>query len=202
MHTEPLVNAPAKRSRRPSLPWLALPVAVILGAALWMVFGFIGLNDQVNSLQRVPFPGHGEVTLPRSGGYVVYYEGPGAARGNVPVGDINVKHLTPGAAAKSLTPYSAKVTYSLGGHSGVAIYTLTVSGPGRFLVEATAQNAPAGSDIAIGGSVGGSIVATVVPGVLLLLAGIGGTVAVLLLRRRGKRADAGPAWPGQVGQAG
>ena len=196
MYTAPLLNAPAKRSR-PALPWLALPVAVILGAALWMVFGFIGLNNQVNSLQRVPFPGQGEVTLPHSGSYVVYYEGPGASSGRVPAGDINVRHLTPGAAAKSITPYSSSVKYSLGGHSGVAIDTLTISGSGKFLVETTAHNAPAGGDIAIGGSIGGSIVATVVPGVILLLAGIGGTVTILVLRRRGKRADIGLPWPGQ-----
>jgi hypothetical protein len=139
--------------------------------------------------------------LPHSGSYVVYYEGPGASNGHVPSGDINVRHLTPGAAAKALTPYSSKVTYSLGGHSGVAIDTLTISGSGRFLVETTAQNAPAGSDVAIGGSIGGSIVATVVPGVIIVLAGIGGAIAVTLLRRRGKRADTGPAWPGQVSQA-
>lgn len=200
MYTAPPVNVQAKRSRL-SLLWLALPIAVILGGVLWMIFGFIGLNNQVNSLQRVPYPGQGQVTLPHSGSYVVYYEGPGASRGDVPKGDINVSHLTAGAAAKSITPYSSSVKYSLGGHSGVAIDTLTISGPGKFLVETTAQNAPAGSELAIGGSIGGSIVGTVVPGVLLLLAGIGGTVvtAIILVRRRNKRAYAGPAWPGQPG---
>jgi hypothetical protein len=173
--------------------WLALPVAVIIGAALWMIFGFIGLNNQVSSLQRVPFPGQGEITLPHGGGYVIYYEGPGAAEGHVPTGDINVRHVTPGAEAKSITPYSASVKYRLGGHSGLAIDTLTVSGPGRFLVVTTAQNAPAGSDLAIGGSVGGSIVATVVPGVLLLLAGIGGTLTIILVRRRKASGRGAPA---------
>jgi hypothetical protein len=192
MYTAPLVNAPAKRPG-PSLLWLALPVAVIVGAALWMIFGFIGLNNQVNSLQRVPFPGQGEITLPHGGGYVVYYEGPGASGGHVPSGDINVRHLTPGVEAKAITPYSASVTYHLGGHSGVAIDTLTVSGPGKFLVVTTAQNAPAGSDLAIGGSVGGSIVATVVPGVILLLAGIGGTVAILVVRHRKASGRGAPA---------
>jgi hypothetical protein len=200
MYTAPPVNAPAKRSRL-SLLWLALPVAVILGGALWMVFGFIGLNNQVSSLQRVPYPGQGQITLPHGGDYVVYYEGPGASHGNVPRGNIDVRGLTPGGTAKSITAYSSNVKYDLGSHSGVAINTLTVSGPGKFLVETTAQNAPAGGDIAIGGSIGGSIVATVVPGVLLLLAGIGGTIvtAIVLARRRNKRAYAGPAWPGQPG---
>lgn len=186
------VNAPAKRPR-PSLWWLALPVAVILGGALWMIFGFIGLNNQVNSLQRVPFPGQGEITLAHGGGYVVYYEGPGASGGHVPTGHLNVRPLTPGAEAKAITPYSASVTYHLGGHSGVAIDTLTVSGPGRFLVSTTAQNAPAGSDLAIGGSVGGSIVATVVPGVILLLAGLGGILAIILVRRRKASGRGAPA---------
>jgi len=103
MYTAPPVNALAKRSR-PSLLWLALPVAAILSGALWMIFGFIGLNNQVNSLQRVPFPGQGEITLPHGGGYVVYYEGPGASDGHVPSGDINVRHLTPGAEAKAIAP--------------------------------------------------------------------------------------------------
>lgn len=192
MYTAPPVNALAKRSR-PSLLWLALPVAAILSGALWMIFGFIGLNNEVDSLQRVPFPGQGEVTLPHGGGYVVYYEGPGASHGAVPTGDISVRHLTPGAEAKSLTPYSSSVKYSLGGHSGVAIDTLTVSGPGRFLVATSAQNAPAGSDLAIGGSIGESIVGTVVPGVILLLAGIGGTLTIILVRRRKASGRGAPA---------
>jgi hypothetical protein len=188
MYTAPPFNAPARRSRLPLL-WLALPVAVLLGGVLWIAFGFVGLNNQVNSLQRVPFPGHGEVTLPHSGSYVVYYEGPGASSGRVPSGNINVRPLTPGAAAKALTHYSNSVKYSLGDHSGVAVDTLAISGPGRFLVETTAQSAPAGSDIAIGASIGGSIVATVVGGLILLLAGIGGTIvtAILLARRRARR---------------
>jgi len=33
---------------------------------------------------RVAAPGSGEVSLDHSGGYVIYYEGPGAADGNVP----------------------------------------------------------------------------------------------------------------------
>jgi hypothetical protein len=197
MYTAPPANAPVRRPR-PSLLWLILPVALILGAAFWMVFGFIGLNNQVNSLQRVPFPGQGEVTLPHSGSYVVYYEGPGASHGVVPSGHIDVRPLTPGAAAKSLTTYSARVTYNIGSHSGTAVDTLTISGPGRFLVATTAQNAPAGSVIAIGGSIGGSIVATVVPAIILLLAGIGGAIAIPLLRRRGRRAAA-PTWPGYPG---
>jgi len=192
MYTAPSVNALAKRSR-PSPLWLALPVAAILSGALWMIFGFIGLNNEVDSLQRVPFPGQGEVTLPHGGGYVVYYEGPGASGGHVPSGDINVRHLTPGAEAKAITPYSASVTYRLGGHSGVAIDTLTVSGPGRFLVATSAQNAPAGSDLAIGGSIGESIVSTVVPGVILLLAGIGGTLTIILVRRRTASGRGAPA---------
>jgi hypothetical protein len=200
MYTASPVYPPAKRSRLPWL-WLALPIAVLLGGALWMVFGFIGLSNQVNSLQRVPYPGQGQVTLPHSGGYVVYYEGPGADHGYVPAGHIDVRGLTPGAMAKSLTDYSSSVKYSLGSHSGVAINTLTISGPGKFLVTTTTQSAAQGSQIAIGGSIGTSIVATVVPGVLLLLAGIGGTIvtAILLARRSRKRAGAGPAWPGQPG---
>jgi hypothetical protein len=188
MYTAPPLSAPARRSRL-ALLWLALPIAVLLGGVAWMVTGLVGISNQVNSLQRVPFPGHGEVSLPHSGSYVVYFEGPGASFGRVPSGNINVRPLTPGAAAKGLTPYSSSVKYSLGGHSGVAVDSLSISGPGRFLVETTAQSAPPGSDIAVGGSIGGSIVATVVPGVILLLAGIGGTIvtAILLARRRGRQ---------------
>jgi hypothetical protein len=194
MHTASPLYPPARRSRLPLL-WLALPIAVLLGGVLWIALGLVGLNNQVSSLQRVPYPGQGEVTLPHSGGYVVYYEGPGASHGQVPSGNINVRPLTPGAAAKALTSYSSSVKYSLGGRSGVAVDTLTISGRGRFLVESTAQNAPAGSDIAIGGSIGRSIVATVVVGVILLLAGIGGTVvtAILLARRRGSSGRGAPA---------
>ena len=78
-----------------------------------------------------------------------------------------------GAAVRSLAPYSGSLTYSNGSHQGSAVLTLQVTHPGRFTVETPGgTNLPAGSDLAFGDSFGGGLVASIVGGVLLILAGL------------------------------
>jgi hypothetical protein len=64
--------------------------AGLCAAQAWLVLGLVLLNGRIDSFQRVAVPGSGEVSLDHSGDYVIYYEGPGAAEGNVPAFNVTV----------------------------------------------------------------------------------------------------------------
>ena len=147
--------------------------------------GLYLLVERVDSFQRVALPGQGEVNLDHSGGYVIYYEGPGAADGNVPPFTVNVTPRSPSAAVQGLEAYGGSLTYSFGSREGRAVLTLEVASPGTFLIEAPdAPAMPGGSSLAIGPSVAGSIVGIVLPATVLMVVAVGGAIAVAILRRR------------------
>src|SRR5713101_3850174 len=86
----PVALPPAKL--RPGRAWYWVALAVFLAGVAWGVVAFVVIIGRVDSFQRVPFPGTGVISLAR-GGYVVYYEGPGASNGDVPAGHIDVTSL-------------------------------------------------------------------------------------------------------------
>ena len=178
--TPPTKRPPARR-------WYWLALAVFLAGLGWLGGGLYRLAAQIESLHRVAIPGAGEVTLDR-GDYVIYYEGPGAAAddGNVPAITVRVTPLTPSAAVTALEEYgdSLTFTYDWGSHEGRAVFTLEISGPGRFLIDASDGPMPAGSSLAIGSSIGRTGVETVLPAVVLMVAAIGGAIALAIVRRR------------------
>src|SRR5262249_52713316 len=105
----------------PGRAWYLPALAVFLGGVAWLAFGLIAVSHQVGSFPRVPLPAGGAVTLARSGGYVVYYEGPGASTGRVPSFHVQISPAAVPAAASSLRPYTASVNYSFGAHQGRAV---------------------------------------------------------------------------------
>jgi hypothetical protein len=136
---------------QPGRVWYWVALLVLLAGAAWLVLGLVMLNSQIDSFQRVAMPGKGEVSLDHSGGYVIYYEGPGAAAGNVPAFDLTVTPVSAPATVQSLEPYSGSVTYSFGSREGRAVLALEVARPGRFLIEAPGAPAVAGgSSLALG----------------------------------------------------
>jgi hypothetical protein len=166
---------------RPGRVWYLPALLLIAGAVAWLVVSIVSFGHQVNSLQRVPLPQGGHITLANSGGYVVYYEGPGAQSGHFGSFNVRVEPASAGAAVASLRQYGSTVTYSVGGHHGRAVLALQVTHPGRFTVLLT--GAPSnGSDLAFGPSVAGSIVKIVVPSVLLFLLGLALGLVILILR--------------------
>ena len=182
---------------RPRRLWYLAALAVLLGGVAWLVVSLASVSSEVNSFPRVSLPATGSpVSLTRAGSYVVYYEAPGAAR-HAPSG-FNVR-ITPdsaGAAVASLTPVGGTITYSFGSREGRAALTLKISGPGTFLV--TAPAAPSGSDLAFGTSIAGRIVASAVPAIVLMLAGIAGFVVIVVVRARRitrLRSLGGPVYP-------
>ena len=181
--------APATPVRlRPSRAWYWVALAVFLAGAGWLGGRVYMLAQQVDSFQRVAAPGSGEVSLDHSGGYVIYYEGPGAADGNVPAYDVNVTARSQSSAPMSLEAYSGSLTYSFGSREGRAVLTLEVAGPGTVLIEVADGGAtPGDSSLAIGASIAGDIVGIVVPALVLMLVGVGGAIAVAIIRHRRRR---------------
>jgi hypothetical protein len=171
---------PAVRPRR---LWYLAALAVLLGGVAWLVVGLVSVGSQVNSFPRVALPASGSpVSLSHAGSYVVYYEAPGAANNAPPEFNVRITPGSAGAAVTSLAPYGTTVTYSFGSRQGRAALTLRIASPGTFLV--TAPAAPGGSDLAFGASIAGGIVASVVPGILLVLAGVAGLIVVFAVRAR------------------
>ena len=174
---------PAGRVKvRPGRPWYLVALAVFLVGVAWLIIGFTLLIRQVDSFQRVPLPAGGRVYL-ASGGYVIYYEAPGAnSSAAIPSFTVRVTPDSPGAAVGGIQPYRVSLTYGFGSHHGRAVLTLTIDHSGAFLVET--QNAPVGpgADLAIGPSLGGRIVAVVLHAIALVLTGIGSAVVLLIVR--------------------
>ena len=178
------------RRARPSRAWYLLALAVFLSGAAWLIFGLLGVKGQVDSFQRVPLPQGGLVSLQHSGGYVLYYEAPGAASGQFPSFNVTVEPASPAARAQSLEPYTADVNYSFGSRQGRAVLTLQISHPGTFRVVTTgAPTVAGGSDLAFGSAIAGGIVGTALISVLLMGLGVAGGIALFVVRMTSRRAQ-------------
>jgi hypothetical protein len=185
----PVAGPPAKL--RPGRVWYWMALGVFLAGVAWVVVGFVVLVGRVDSFQRVPIPGTGVISLER-GGYVIYYEGPGASSGAYPAFHFNARPV-PGSGARphsvTVTLYSGSLTYHFGSHEGIALFSLQAARPGRFLYRGTSSPAVPGSHLAFGSSIAGWIAVIAVPAVVLVLAGIAGAIVVAIIRHiRAKRA--------------
>ncbi len=168
---------------RPGRIWYLVPLLVLLGGVAWLVLGLVSLSSQIDSFPRVPLPAGGQISLDHTGGYTVYYEGPGASSGHIPAFRVRVVPVSPGASVTSLAPYNGSVTYVIGSHEGRAVLTMQVAGAGRFAVQIPeGSGLAAGSYLAFGSGVVGGIVGTAVPSGLLILLGFAGLVVLLIVR--------------------
>ncbi len=187
---------------RPSRIWYLAALAVFLGGVAWLVFGLISLGQQIDSFPRVPLPAGGAVTLDHSGGYVIYYEGPGAKSGQIPGFHVRIVPAASSPQMGSLKTYSGSLTYSFGSHQGRAVLTLQVARGGRFLVQPF--GAPSHSDLAFGSSVAGGIVGIVLGSIALIFAGVAVAIVLLVIRivktRRARAAARLPTWQQATGQ--
>lgn len=168
---------------RPGRIWYLLPLVVFLGGVALLVFGLLSLSSHVDSFPRVAIPAGGPVSLSHSGGYVIYYEGPGAQSGQIPAFRVRVIPASASAVVKSVAPYTTSVSYAFGSRQGRAVLSLQVSHPGRFRVETSgAGGLPAGSDLAFGDSIAGGISVIAVLSGLLMFAGLAGLVVIFVIR--------------------
>ena len=188
---------------RPGRVWYWVALAVFLAGVAWAVVASVVLFGRVDSFPRVPDPGQGVISLTHSGGYVIYYEGPGASTGNVPPGNVTVTDLSGSGKVTSVTSFSGSMTYQIGSREGSAVANLQIAAPGRFLVRATSSGAPPGSHLAIGSNLSGGILAAVIPSLVLVLGAIVGAVVVGVVRHtRIKRARLPPGYPAQPSPSG
>jgi len=182
---------------RPGRIWYLVGLLVFLGGVAWVYFGLTSVISEVNSFPRAPIPAGGQVSLDHAGGYVVYYEGPGAQSGRVPDVRVRVTPASASAAVQSLAPYNGTQTYGIGSHQGIAVLTLQVTRPGRFTVETSgAADVPAGSDLAFGDSIAGGILGPILIGVLLILAGLATLLVIFIVRivKTNRARSPVPAW--------
>ena len=187
---------------RPGRIWYLAALAVFLGGVAWLVIGLLSLGHQIDSFPRVPLPAGGAVTLNHGGGYVIYYEGPGAKSGQIPGFHVRIVPTASSPQVGSLKTYSGSLTYSFGSHQGRAVLTLKVARGGRFLVEPF--GAPSHSDLAFGSSIAGGIVGIVLGSLALIFAGIVAAIVLLVIRivktRRARAAAMQPTWQQATGQ--
>ena len=175
---------------RPGRAWYLLALTVFIGGAAWLIFGVLGVKGQVDGFQRVPLPQGGLVSLNHSGGYVLYYEAPGAASGQFSPFNVTITPASPSARAQSLQPYAADVNYTFGSRQGRAVLTLQVAYPGKFRVVTTgAPTVAGGSDLAFGTTIADGIVSTVLISILLIGLGIVGGIALFVVRLTSRRAQ-------------
>ena len=179
---------------RPSRLWYWVGGALVVGSVVWLVLnigvGVYSLNQQIDGLQRVPIPGQGEVTFTEAGDYILYYEGHGASSGSNPAFNASLAPAGGGGAVK-FGDYGGSLTYDLSGHSGRALGTFHIDKPGTFLLQTDSAEASGQGNVAVGESVSGGIVRTVVVAIVgaavLFLAGVALLVVVAIRRRSARR---------------
>lgn len=201
----PSISAPPAR-RPPVGYWIAAALFVLaVACGVLAGVGFASLGRQIDSFQRVQVPGQTTVTFSKPGGYLIFFEGPGfgglSATGKVPLSILS----DASGQQVSIAPLSGtQETYTLGGRSGQAVASFTITTPGRYVVHAGAPSNPAPSDIAFGHGIGSTLTVAIlgfVFGLLALLAAIAVTIVTAVLRRRRARrplyaGPPGPPWPG------
>jgi hypothetical protein len=181
---------------RPPRSWYLLATALVVGAVAWvaveLLLGYGSLRHEIDGFQRAQIPGQTQLSFAKPGGYVIYYEAPGASAEGAVVPSVVVNLVRgDGSGPVQLQLYHGQVTYDLSGHEGRAVATFQVDQPGGYLLEATGTP-PAPASLAVGRSIAGAITGVVLRsllgGLALFLGGVGLAVAVALRRRRARRA--------------
>jgi Protein of unknown function (DUF2510) len=88
----------------------------------------------------------------------------------------------------SIRDFGGSATYGVAGHSGRALGTFRIEGPGRFLLQTEGEPQTGQANVAVGSSVGPAIFRTVslaIVGTLILLLG-GAVLAVVVAVRRNR----------------
>ena len=196
--------AMSTQALRPSRSWYLLAGVAVAGSIVWLalglLLGFRSLTREVDAFQRVPIPGQAEVSLAEPGGYLLYLEAPGVSAEGAAIPSFNVLlTAADGGEPVPLHPYGGSVTYSLGGHAGRAVGSFQIDRPGRFLLQTNGLlQGPA--QVAVGRSIGGDIVVTVLrtlAGTLVLFFGGAALAVVVAIRRqRARRLLPAPAVQG------
>lgn len=167
----------------------AIIVAAVAGAVAWFVLGFARFGDAVDDLERVAVPGTAFVGL-SEGRKAIYYEGPGGEDADIPPLQVSVIPVG-GGGALTIEDHSGKVTYSVSGHAGRSFAGMSVPSDGQYAVSVEAPSgAPGNAQIAIGRGLGRRLLVTLLGAFAILLAGVGGGVALIVITARRRSSPA------------
>lgn len=160
---------------------LVAVVGLVAGAA-WGLVAYMGFQSDVDNFARFEAPGSVTLAVSRSGGRVVYREGPGPTS----LSEIGLTVTAPDSTDVPVLPYEADLRYDAPDHRvGRAVATFDASMPGHY--EVRADGTPAdGVRFAVGGSIPASTVAGVVGGIVVIVLGLvaAGVVAFATAVRR------------------
>ena len=193
-------------SIRPSRLWYWVAAGLLIAALACVSFaaaGFVSLSHQINAFQRVRVPGHADMSFASPGRYLIYFEGPGLNAASR-TGTVHVLlQGTDGLPVPISRLRGRSETYSVAGHSGVAVASFTIARPGTYVLSAGLPTSPDPVDIAVGRSIGAGIGATVI--LILVAVFVLGPAAVVVgavtavRRHRSRRAllaGSPPGWSG------
>jgi hypothetical protein len=173
---------------KPSGWWFGVAAGVAVAGIVIAIIVFVaainGLVDQVNDFQRVTLPGSDTVTLESAGGYTIYHEFDGASSDSGFAPGVSVTIAGPDGEPVEVKTYDATVTYSWGGHEGIAVYSFTVDQPGDYTVSAEGETGQVAIGRGIGSSLVGGIVGSLALGIGASLAG--GIIAIVVGIKRGR----------------
>jgi hypothetical protein len=173
-------------------------VIIGVGVACFAVFMVFSIGGATKSLQRVVMPGDWNITLQQPGKHTIFYEYRSVVNGRSYVTDQKLQGLRGVVVSRetgkelTLAPPPANISYE-SGVAGYAVMEFNVDRPGVYRFAAWY---PQGSGqqvvLAVGQGVGGTLTASILGGVAIMLAGFvfGGGMAVMtfIKRRRAKRA--------------
>ena len=175
-----------------------LIVAAVIGAVLWGVLTFLSIGDRVDDFARAPAPGSARVHL-EARKYIIYVEGPGVGEDFSPPVQFQVVGSN-GDGALPIAGYGGSLTYSMGGHSGRAQATVTPPRAGTYVLRSASSEPGGGYGVALGESIGGRIVRTILGAFAIGGLGVAAGIALIVTtgvrrRRRGSGPPSSPSSP-------
>jgi hypothetical protein len=164
--------------------WYFVALVPLLVGAAFGALAFMRLVDTIQAMPRMVAPGEKSFALP-AGEHVIFVETASTVDGVAYANDRG--RVTCGVKASdgstiALAHHEGKLKYSLGGHSGGAVFNFTMPSEGNALVGCSVDDGKV--VIAVGQSFGFMIVVAVVP---LVLGAIASVVAFVIVYRRRKR---------------
>lgn len=178
-----LGTATGSTTRHPSPRWAwptaALALVVLVGAVVWGLVTYDGLQDRLDALHRTAVPGQLTLEVEGPAGLTIFYEDPDAAadfvvRSNqastIDVSPVDVSVTGPSGPV-TLARYERDLRFDVDGRVATALATFDAPEAGRYTLD-VAGDAPAGAMVAVGDVVDASLMANAAGAVVLFVASL------------------------------
>ena len=165
----------------PGRIWYVVAVVVFFAAAgIAGIVVYSRMAALTKELPQVVVPGEADLTFKERGTYTIYLERQSVVDGRIystsdDISELRVRLSSASGAPIELTAPTVDSNYQLGGRSGTAVLSCTISEPGEYHLEAgypDGRSGPAGV-LAIGLGVPGKILSTIL---LALAIGMSGFI--------------------------